>query len=387
VKRLLPFVIIAVGFGLAALLIKTGPQVESKPVNFLPPLVRTVDVKPMSIQLSTNTHGTVVPRTESELTPEVSGRVLAVSDSMVSGGFFTRGQELLTIDPLDYEVALEEARARLARAESDLANAKKAYARQLDLARKQSTSASQQDDALNRLRIAEATLREVMAKLSRAKRDIGRTRVVAPYDGRVRTEKVDVGQFVNRGAPIATIYATDFAEVRLPIQDEELAYLNLPEMLSGTNTGRSSSVVLRSKFGGKSHEWLGEVVRTEGELDPRTRMVNVIASVPTPYDQMNGKPPLSVGLFVEAEIMGARFDDIVVLPRSALRANQSVYIIDAENRLRFREVEILRIAEDEVFINGGLNPGDKVCLSPLSTPVEGMRVRLSENPQSSVASS
>ncbi|HJP51607.1 MAG TPA: efflux RND transporter periplasmic adaptor subunit [Pseudomonadales bacterium] len=379
-KRLLPFVILAAGFGLAAVLIVTGPQTVPRPPTVLPPLVRVLSANPTTVQLSSNTHGIVVPRTESELTPEVSGRVLAVSDALVSGGFFSKGQELLSIEPLDYEVALEEARARLARADSDLSNAKKTYSRQLDLARKQSASASQQDDALNRLRIAEATLKEAIARLSRAERDLSRTRIIAPYDGRVRSERVDVGQFVNRGNPIAMIYATDYAEVRLPIRDEELAFLNIPITNSGANGAEQPRVILRAEFAGKSHEWSGNVVRTEGELDPRTRMVNVIVSVSDPYAQddnhAENRPPLSVGLFVEAEIIGARFDNTVKLPRSSLRERQQIYVVDAENRLRFRDVEVLRIVQDEVFIKSGLNEGDKVCISILSSPVDGMPVRL-----------
>jgi len=283
---------------------------------------------------------------------------------------------LLEIDSLDYEVALEEARARLARAQSDLANARRAYARQLDLAQKQSTSASQQDDALNRQRIAEATLREAMAKLSRAKRDMQRTRVIAPYDGRVRSEKVDVGQFVNRGAPIAMIYATDYAEVRLPVQDEELAYLNLPLLISPAPDQKLPAVILRSKFAGEIHEWSGRVVRTEGELDPRTRMVNVIASVPSPYSQKENRPPLSVGLFVEAEIVGEQVENIVRLPRSVMRGEEQVYVIDAADRLRFRKVEVLRVAQGDVFIKAGLGAKDRVCISSLNSAVDGMLVRV-----------
>ena len=165
-RKLLPFIIVLIGFALAGALIVTGPTVQSRPVAALAPLVRVLEVQPRSVRLVTKTNGTVVPRTESELTPEVSGRVISVSSSMVSGGFFKAGDELLRIDSLDYEVALEEARARLARSESDLVNANKAHERQMDLARKQSASASQKDDALNRLKIADATLRESIAKLS-----------------------------------------------------------------------------------------------------------------------------------------------------------------------------------------------------------------------------
>jgi len=386
VKRVYPFIIILFGFGLAGVLIATGPKVESRQPTVLPPLVRAISVELMTIQMRTKTHGTVLPRTESELTPEVSGRVVEVSPVMVSGGFFTLGQELLRIDSLDYEVALEEARARLARSQSELSNSKKAYARQLDLAKKQSASASQQDDALNRLRIAEATIREALAKLSRAKRDIARTRVLAPYDGRVRSEKIDVGQFVNRGSSIATIYATDFAEVRLPIRDEELAFLNLPLMYTDVESrAQRPQVILRARFAGTVHEWFGQVVRTEGELDPRTRMVNVIASVEAPYAQSGSKPPLAVGLFVDAEIIGTSFDNIVVLPRSAIRGEQKVYVVDGDNRLRSRDIEILRIVENEVYVSGGLSRGDRVCISTLDSVVEGMQIRL-EN-KAAVASS
>lgn len=378
-RVLLPLGIIAGGFALAFILIATGPKLTPQSPTVMAPLVRVLAVTPESLQLSTSTHGTVEPRTESELVPEVSGRIIAMSPAMVSGGFFSEGEVLINIDPLDYEVALEQARAGLTRAESDLSNARKAHARQLDLARKQSTSASQRDDALNRLRIAEATYREAKAKLSKAERDVVRTRLVAPYDGRVRSERVDVGQFVNRGSSVAMLYATDFAEVKLPIHDEELAFLDLPLAASGIPLNAPIKVTLRARFAGQHHEWQGQVVRTEGELDPRTRMINVIARVPLPYAQDSERPPLSVGLFVEAEIHGSRVNDLVILPRSALRGKNRVFIVDQENRLRSRDVEVLRIVQDQVYVKEGLMLGDKVCISALESALDGMLVRPSES--------
>ncbi len=375
-RFVLPFLIVLSGFGLAAILIVTGPKIEPRAPQSLAPLVRVLNVSPKTVQLSTLTHGTVVPRTESELVPEVSGRIIAMSPDMVSGGFFSEGEVLISIDPLDYEVALEQAKAGLTRSQSDLANARTAHKRQLDLARKQSTSASQRDDALNRLRIAEATLREARAKLSRAERDLVRTQLIAPYDGRVRKEKVDIGQFINRGTSVATIYATDIAEVRLPIHDEELAYLELSLVARNTDIEDPVKVTLRARFAGDNHEWQGEVVRTEGELDPRTRMINVIAQVALPYAQLNDQPPLFVGLFVEAEIHGKQVDNVVVLPRSALRGANQVFVIDTNNRLRFRDVEVLRIVADQVYITGGLKPGEYVCISALENALDGMSVRL-----------
>jgi RND family efflux transporter MFP subunit len=378
-RGLAPVVIVLAGLGFAALLIATGPEVEPRPPQHAAPLVRVVTAEPGAVRLVVSTHGTVVPRTESELVPEVSGRVVWTSPVLVSGGFFAEAEPLLRIDPLDYEVALEQGRADLARARSDLADAKADHARQLDLARRNVASEAQRDDAINRLRVAEASLRSARARLARAERDLERTEVLAPYDGRVRSERVDVGQFVNRGSPVATLYAVDFAEVRLPVPDEELAFLELP-LVGEAAPEDAVPVILRARFAGRQHEWQALVVRTEGELDPRTRMVNVVARVRAPYAPTSGRPPLSVGLFVEAEIAGAEAEGVVVLPRSALRGGDRVLIVDAEDRLRFREVDVLRTARDEVFVQGGLEHGERVCVSTLETAVEGMRVRVAGTP-------
>jgi len=373
IKRfLLPFVIVVGGFALAGIIVATGPKLEQLPPPNNAPIVRTWRADAQTVQLTSITHGTVLPRTESELIPEVSGRVISMSESMVSGGFFNEGDILLQIDPLDYEVALEQARAALESAKSELDNADRAYKRQLDLAKKQSASQSQQDDAQNRLRFAQASIREARARLSRAERDLQRTKITAPYDGRVRSERVDIGQFVTRGQAIASLYATDMAEVRLPIHDEELAYLELP--LAGSDLSEQPIVLLRARFAGADHTWEGRVVRTEGELDPQTRMINVIAQVDSPYEQVD-KPPLAVGLFVEAEIIGRQVDDVFILPRSALQANEQVYVINSDDRIQFRDVEILRIVDENVYVKSGFKVGDTICLSTLTNAIEGMQVR------------
>ncbi len=198
-KRFLPLFVVLGGFAAAALLIATGPQVQPQAAQSVPPLVRILTVQPGTHQFSVRTHGSVVPRTESELVPEVDGRVLRVSAALVSGGFFSKNDVLLEIDSLDYDVALEQARAGMARAESDLDNERKDHERQEDLVTKGSISASQLDNSLNRVTIAKATLREARARLARAERDLARTSITAPYDGRVRSERVDAGQFVRRG--------------------------------------------------------------------------------------------------------------------------------------------------------------------------------------------
>ncbi len=380
-KVLLPLIILAAGFGCAGLLLVTGPSIEPQPGEIVAPLVRTVEVRPQTLRLSTHTNGIVVPRTESELVPEVDGRVIEVSPSLVSGGFFAAGDTLLRIETLDYKVALDQSRAGLTRAESDLDNAQRTLKRQEDLVRRGAASDSQHDDALNRVRIAEATLRDAKARLSRAQRDLKRTSIIAPYDGRVRSERVDVGQFVRRGTAVGTIYAVDIAEVRLPVQDEELAFLNLPlGQGSDKKEQAGAPVKLRARFAGNEHTWEGLVVRTEGELDPGTRMVNVVAQVAQPYATSGSRPPLAVGLFVDAEIMGATLPELVRLPRSAMRGDSRVLVVGEDLRMYFREVNVVRRDQDDVYINGGLKAGELVCVSPLPSTTEGMRVRLHDQP-------
>lgn len=377
-RMVLPLLIILAGIGLAALLLATGPTLTPKPMEPLKPLVRIQTVIVEDVALSSLTHGTVAPRTESELVVEVAGRVISVNPNLVSGGFFSAGEELLQIDPLDYELALEQARAGIAQAQSDLANARRASGRLDRLSEKQLTSVAQQDDAVNRMRIAEATLRSSQAQLARAERDLARTRIRAPYEGRVRSERVDIGQFVNRGIAIATIYATDYAEIRLPINDDELAFLDLPlgPVIEGAQTIPATAVTITARFAGKEHRWAAQVVRTEGELDPQTRMINVVARVEAPYAPGAGRSPLKVGLFVDAEIHGRLARDITVLPRSAIRSGNQVLVVDSDDRLLFRPVTVLRLVGEYAYISAGLEAGERVCISPMDNALQGMSVRI-----------
>ena len=368
-------VVVVAGIALAALIIATGPDLDTQSRPEEIPAVQTMAALPQPVRMTVTAHGTVMPKTESSLVAEVSGRVVSVSPAMVSGGFFAEGDVLVEIERIDYEVALEQSRANLASAQSELANAEKAYQRQDELTETQSVSESQRDEALNRLTIARASLREAKARIERAQRDLERTRLVAPYDGRVRTERIDAGQFVNRGESIATLYSIDFAEVRLPVRDEDLAFLSLSLARTTGSESTMPEVVLRASFAGLARSWPAIVVRTEGELDPDTRMVNLIAQVARPYDQPGGTPPLTVGLFVEAEISGRTFDDIIAVPRSALQAGARLYVVDADGRLASRDVDVLRLSGQTAYLRGGIVAGETVCLSFLAGAIEGQRVR------------
>jgi RND family efflux transporter MFP subunit len=388
-KAIVPLAILAAGAIAVGIVVATEPSVEAGPARVNAPLVSVIEVQPRELQFSVHTQGTVVPRTESDLIPQVSGEVIWVSPRLVSGGFFEGGDPLLRIDPSDHRVELEAARAVVARTKSEFARAETEIERQRSLADQGVASQARIDDAEEAFHVAEAELREHTAKLARAERDLDRTEIRAPYQGRVRSEKVDIGQFVSRGVPIATLYATDYAEVRLPLPDRDLFYLDVPFDLSGERVQSDGSpaktqlgpeVQLRAEFAGKARTWIGHIVRTEGEIDAKSRMVHLVARVEDPYGQGGaiGSAPLAVGLFVEAEIQGRSVENVFVLPRTALRTDAGsdlVYLVDAEDRLRFKVVEVLRAERDDVVIGGGLRPGDRVCVSPMAAAVDGMAVR------------
>ncbi len=394
-KAIIPLAIIAVA-ALVVLIVKlTEPGVEAGPAPVNAPLVSVIEVQPRELQFSVQTQGTVVPRTESDLIPQVSGEVIWVSPKLVSGGFFEAAEPLLRIDPSDHRVELEAARAVVARTRSEFARAKTEIERQRSLAVQGVASQARIDDAEKAFKVAEAELREQTAKLARAERDLDRTEIRAPYQGRVRSEQVDVGQFVSRGVPIGKLYATDYAEVRLPLPDRDLFYLDIRFDLSGEKAGPDDDptqnqlgpeVELRAEFAGQPRTWVGRIVRTEGEIDAKSRMVHLVARVEDPYGQIGaiGSAPLAVGLFVEAEIQGRKVENVYVLPRTALRTDVGidlVYVVDAGDRLRFKNVEVLRANRDDVVIGGGLQPGDRVCVSPLAAAVDGMAVRIISGPE------
>ena len=380
-KVLSPLLVIAVAVFAAMTIVRNRPEVETQAPVITPPGVRAAVVTLETVRISVVSQGTVRPRTETQLVPEIAGRVTWVAPSFVEGGFFEEGDVLLRLDRFDYEQALVSARSQLAQARLRLAQEEA-----------EAEVAQREWDALGRGDPRELTLRKPQledarasvaaaeANVERAARDLERADVIAPYAGRVRTKNVDVGQFVTVGAPIATVYSVDVAEVGLALPDEELAYLDLPLAYRGAENLGSPRVVLRTTFAGARYEWGGRVVRTESEIDPVSRMVQVVAEVQDPYAAGPDprRPPLAVGMYVEAEIEGRAFSDIAVIPRAALRGRNQVLVIDPEDRVHLRDVEILRATTDSVFIEGGLETGELIAVSALDSPTDGMLVQVTD---------
>ena len=365
-----------------ATLLVTRPQLDPSEPEPVAPAVRVMHANPGSERMMVHAQGTVSPRTEADLVPEVSGNVLWISPNLVAGGYFEAGEPLLRIDDRDYRYALERANAAVDRAVAENEFATFELQRLREMEERNLISPSDVETGMRAARVTEATLADARAALNQAELDLSRTEVIAPFTGLVRSEQVDPGQFVNRGSAIARLYAVDYVEVRLPIADQQLAFLDIPPMQRGElDESTAPDVLLSADFAGQHYKWRGTIVRTEAEIDMRSRMVNAVARVRT-TDDAAGNPeyvPPPVGLFVEAEIQGRSADNVVVVPRSVIRNGNQLLVVDNDDRLRFRTVSVARIYGDDAYIDGGLEKGERVCLTVMQAVIDGMRVEVVED--------
>ena len=373
-KVLYPLLLLGSGLLLAFLIGVSKPEIVPVPYEPMAPTVRVIQVEDTAEYLSVSSQGTVQPRSQSELIPEVTGRVTWISPNLVNGGAFAEGDVLLLIDEADYQTLVERSEANLKRSEIEYAHAGEELKRRASLHQRQLASQQQLDDARREVEVRDATLREARAGVEQARRDLSRTELHAPFDGLVRNEHVDVGQFVTRGQSIGTIYATDYVEVRLPISADQLGYLGLPVSTRGQiPDDLRPPVTIAADFGDTRLLWMGQLVRLEAEFDEQSRMVYGVARLLVEEDE--DTPIIPVGLFVQADIRGRSEEHAIRLPRTAMRDDNQVLVVDENNRLHFRQVSLLRLEHDDVLIREGLENGEFVCISPLQTVVEGMLVK------------
>ena len=298
-------------------------------------LVDVMRARANQVQISIEAQGSVTPRTQTVLVSEVSGLIMEVSPAFVAGGFFKKGDVLVQIDDRNYRADVKRAQASVATAqtlvtrergladyaESDWERAKPSL----------STSRAASDLALRKPQLAEAIANLDFAEAELAKRqgDLDRTIIRAPYDGLIREKRADVGQFVAAGTQLALTFATDVAEIRLPLPDKELPYLNLSLLdqanvhadLSRSTSEPGPAVTVSAEIGGQTNRWSGHIVRTEGVFDDKSRVLYLVAQIADPYNQLTNRwsAPLRIGTFVKADIKGRLVKNIIKLPRKVLK--------------------------------------------------------------------
>lgn len=374
-KIFLPVMVLGTTGGLIALLVANKQEIKPEPRVVVFPVVEVLEMKPGPHRFVVRSQGTVAARTEIDLMGEVPGKIVWVADGFAEGGFFRKGDPLVRIDRRDFELAVTQAEAAVARS-------KVAWAREQAEAKVAKKEWEQHGKGranpllLREPQLAdvEAALRSADANLAKAKLDLDRCELSAPFDGRVRSRHVGLGQFINRGVPVGRIYAVDYVEVPLPLPLDELDYIDLT-LGQGSNAPQPA-VQVTASIGGRLSTWDGRLVRTAGDIHPQTRMLTGIVRIDDPYGIKGeeGSPPLPVGLFVEATIEGREVLSVYRVPRAAMRGRDQLMVVDAEDRFRFRSVKVVRLLKDEAMLKSGIEEGDRVCISILDSPVDGMKV-------------
>lgn len=376
-KIISPVLILVVSVGVVQALSAAKPAPEKKEESQRLISLYVDEVTSDTVTISVQTQGEVRPKTEIDLIPQVSGRIVGISEAFAEGAEFSPGETLIKIDDTNYKLAVIRAQARVSEAEvavlRELANAKIKQEHWLD----KRNGGEPTPYALNKPQVmdAEAKLLAAEADLKEARLNVARTEINVPFLGRVRTKNVGIGQYVSAGTTLGRVFSTGTVEIRLPLTDAQLAELNLP-MGFMADAFNAPVVQFSAQVGSREHFWTGRIVRTHASVDQQTRLIYAIAEVEDPYGlgSDNGAP-IAVGMFVHANIAGANSQAALVLPRLALRNANKVYVINDENRLEIRKVEVISTSEDTVLISAGVEVGDKVVTSTIPAAVDGMEVR------------
>lgn len=357
------------------LLQATAPALEETEEEPRPVSLFVEEVRNDNLPLTVSTQGEVKPKTEIDLVAQVSGRIVWVSPKFATGGSFNAGEPLVRIDDTDYRLALTRAEAQVAQAETQVALAEA----NAEIARRQwDDSVVGEPTALAlklpQLQEARASLKSAQADLEAARVNLQRTEFLLPYAGRVLEKRADVGQLAGPGTVLGRVFSTEVVEIRLPLTDDQLASLGLPIGYEA-NGNNAPTVTLTNTMAGEEHFWTGRLRRIEGAVDATTRVVYGVAEVEDPYGRAADRgAPLAVGLFVSARIEGRTIESAHVIPREALRADNRVYVVNDDDTLDIRTVTVMHTDMNRAVISAGLAAGERVVVSPVRDPRQGMRV-------------
>ena len=341
---------------------------EEKPEIDNTPIVAIAPVTVESMQLTVDSYGVVMPKYETRLVSQVGGQIVELSDTFLRGGFVKKGQLLARIDPNDYEAALIDAQATLASALASL-ETERAKSKVAETEWKRITDTSPTELSLRKPQLAQemANVKSAEASILRAKRNLERTEIRAPYDAMIESRNIGLGSFVNVGSEVGKVLGTAIAEVRLPVADNQLKFL--------IDQGSNARVELKGTFSGVEHSWSAHIARNEGVVDSKSRMSYLVAEVADPYALNQQKTPLRFGSYVNADILGVQIEQASVVPNYLIN-NGRIPLLDSESKLKFAAIEIIRQDGANAIISNGLNDGDRIITSALDYPIDGMVLSL-----------
>ncbi|WDE04949.1 efflux RND transporter periplasmic adaptor subunit [Thalassomonas viridans] len=372
---IIPIGILLAGVGLMVGLSGMKKPPEEKPEVDSTPIVAVENIQVAPLTLEVASYGIVQPKYETELVAQVSGQVVELSEAFLRGGQVKKGQLLVRIDPSDYEADLIDAQATMASARSAL-ETERAQGKVAEQEWRRITDTSPTELSLRKPQLAQelARVKAAQAAVLRAKRNLERTEIRAPYDAMIDSRNVGLGSFVGVGTQIGKVLGTDTAEVRLPVADNQLQFL--------TDQGVHAQVILNGVFAGEKRQWTAEIARSEGVVDNKSRMSYLVAEINDPYALSSEAKPLRFGAYVNASIQGIAIDHAAIVPRYLVNDNR-VAILDNDSRLRYMELDIVRQDGANVIVSNGLNQGDRLIVSALDFPVDGMKLALGSEAEES----
>lgn len=351
-----------------------APKPEKKKAESGGVAVQVFEVEQRGVRATVQAQGEATPRNQAAFAAQVNGRIIAIAPNFAVGAAFRRGDTLVRIDDADYKLAVVRAQSQVAQAKEALAReeAEGAIARKDWEALGEGQKASPLTLREPQLAQAKAALAAAEAALRAAELDLERTFVRAPFDGRVRTRRVSIGDFASPSAPLGEIFATDIIEVRVPLTDTDLATLAVPVGFTAGAARAGPPAHVSATIAGVAQKWEGRLVRVEATVDATTRLVYGFIEVARPF--ASGQQPLAPGVFANVTLDGAREELMFATPRSALKRNEFIYVVKADNTIDVRNVRAAQSQGEDVYFREGIAAGEKVVVSVLPSPRQGMKV-------------
>lgn len=364
----------------AKLIIANKPEVKRKQTPRSPQMsVEVLTLQLQDYQITINSYGVVAPRTQGELKSQVSGQIIFASNHFRAGAYFEQDEVLLKIDPRDYETQVQIAEASLASARQVLLEEQARSQQALDDWRRLGNDTEPSALVLRQpqLQAAEASVASARAALGQAQLNLSRTIIRAPYAGRIRSIHADIGQVISSGINLAEIFATDSIEVRLPLRNQDIRFIDLPEKyrIKQQIPGQLPTVMIESQLS-SNDRWEGKITRTESVIDQSSQQLHVVAMIDDPYGaKAVGRQPLKIGQYVNAEIEGKVITNALIIPNRIIY--QGTYVYTVENGLlQRRNIEIGWHNADDALIDDGLKAGMQLVLTPLGQLPSGTAVNI-----------
>lgn len=377
--------ILACSFTLANYYLNSSPKAKPKKKAPRPPLVQVMEVHFANHHFEVEAMGTIVGAEQIDLKPRISGEVTKLSPELIPGGFFALGTPLLNIDPTDYELNILQLRSEVAKARSDqdleMGNQR--------IAQKEYEILNQEVSAVEKrlmlrvpqLGIAQANLDAVKAKLKRAEIDLLRTEVTTPFNAVILDKMVGVGSRVSPTTPLARLVGTDSFWVRMTVPVDQLQRFDIPANIS--EKGSPVHIYPQNKNGFDRFR-TGRILRLGANLEQDGRMALIYAEVKDPLcllPENKGKTKLLLGSFVRVTIEGKELTEVASVSRDHFHTNDEVWILNKENRLEIRKVDIAARTRESIFVKGGLKQGEKIITTTLSSPIEGSLLQVVSSPR------